>query len=219
MLPKEKDSKAQPSAEPLQTSKKEPSATAAPEPVKQQTAPFVQRGADKPVTDRASFPVTPDGKIDWNVLKGKNKERVLVALRNDPEVARLAGKDVAEEEIFSFTEQDAREVLEFLSEGNAFAVHFVFKKKGFQIDPDILGQAFQVPSDNRLTKRGAILMNRYSNAFIRQHADLFMFFSGYMKMVKAQAQAAVIAQLTRNASQTVETPVQPQAKNGAEARQ
>ncbi len=182
-------------------------------------APFVQRGIDAPSPDRGSYPLTPDGLIDWSTLKGKNKERLLAALKNDPEVARLAGREVSKEEIFAFTEKDAQEILEFLSEGNAFAVHFVFKKKGLAIDPDILGQAFQVPADSRLTERGARLMNRYSNEFVRKHADLFMFFSGYMKMVKAQAQAAVIMQLQRNASRTVEAQPQAAKPNGAEARQ
>jgi hypothetical protein len=179
---------------------------------KEQPAAFVPRGEAVSGGSRASFGLKEDGTIDWDSLKGKNRDKVVAALRNDPQVAKLSGRDTPAGEVFQFQPSDARAALNMLTEANQFAVSFVFKKKGLPIDGDILAQSFTFPveTEKELCDRGAKLLNRYSSDWMRKHADLVIFFAVYIDCVKTQAITAATLQFQRNAhKQQRATAVEP----------
>lgn len=180
----------------------------------QQREAFVPRnqGEDAPKTkERVSFAVTDDGRVDWDTLKGKNRDKVTAIFKSDPEIARLAGVRAAEvEDLFSFTPEKVQPLLRVLGQVNSWATQFVFTRKGMPIDPDILDRAFQFdPKDEKqLSEMGANLANRYSSEWMRQHAELIVFLTLYMKCVYEQTKAAVIMQIQRSQQPTPQ-PVRP----------
>ncbi len=173
------------------------------EPQQQATA-FVRRESTEDTATkkrRLSFNVTEDGRVDWDSLKGKNEAAVREVFKSDPEIMRLAGKTVEEEQLFKFTTKDAKDALRILNETNSFMVRLFFGRfKKFPIDEDICQQAFRfAPEDEQvLSERGANLLNRYSSAWLREHAELVMFLGLYFNCVRQQAMNAVMGQLQRN---------------------
>jgi hypothetical protein len=169
---------------------------------------------------RLSLPLTNDGLIDWEHVRGSTAEKVLYVVQNDPEIAKFAkgedGADVAD--VFGgLTAENVSKGLDALCTVNAmvfrvgaakFIKHPLLKTADGKpvplfFDQDILDKSFGLTEKQHaeLDPRATRLAQKYSGkmpAWLKDNLDLYMFASMFLAYTAENARNVMSAQLNRD---------------------
>jgi hypothetical protein len=182
-----------------------------------------------PTQNRISIPLTPDGTIQWDSIRGSTKERLLAVIDRDTDVnpdqwgELAAGSETTTAEdvagMPAITEANVREGLDLLSKANGLAMrmacasfvkHPVLRDRNGKpvplvLDLDIVTGAFTLTAEQHaeLDPRALRLAQKNAPEWLKKNLDLYMLVGMYLKFTADNASKAMVAQVQRDVQKAV----------------
>lgn len=180
---------------------------------------------NKPARRTLSLPITDQGTLNWEGIRGSTAQKLLELLQRDDKLASefdearglTRGEDNEPDLFGGVTQENIHSMLDWLSKANASLLQLVAAKfmphplglkdeSGKQlklfVEPDVLDvMQFNEKQHAELDPRALRIAKKYEHkmpSWLRQHFDLYMFGSMFLAYTAENAKAVIGVQVQRD---------------------